>query len=567
MATTAVPFGAVAIPKGEARTFSSSMDVVIVRSHPRMIANTLRKALYEDLVRILRLLKTWTDTESTAHLLRHRLSNLKVIQARTKRWAPLEPIGSLAGNLFGLATTADVKTIRGKINKIISTLENQAEIANDNVIALNDTINTQRHLERSVTALTRRAMEIRTKIEATISTQNDLIKADVHLHASATAEALISELEFHALQAQLFDRQYLHLRDWAEAGHLTESLVSREMLTRTLLTMKSPLSTRFIYQHTKVHLLRVSGTHIAYHFTIPKVDDEVFLAWQIVTAPHVTHSGTVTITPELSDIAMAHASGDLIDATDCLYSEPLLCWSPIRRQKAPCAQAIISKDGNLLHRCLINPTPTTLPYLVRLGRTQIIVTTNGEALHERCLTGPPSSYQVKAGTYLLQPDARCTIESSLGWSFTHGSNTNTTEVIIEDYVLPPLNFSLALPEEPSTPPPMNWTALEDLTRYADHLPKLLELPRLSPLTSHDGHAAWTALAITALFAVLCAAILAERRWRLLRRVFSRCRPKKQEHSAVTDDETQRPLSPEPASLAEQTFTFSTMPKSVDIRKK
>lgn len=558
MTATAVPFGTVALPRGEARTFSSTLDVVIVRLHPRVATDQLSTALSEKLIKLVEHLRSWEDTTTTGNILRHRLNNLKSVQIRTKRWAPLEPIGSLAGSLFGLATTRDVREMKSAINQIIEELVDAEDITRDNIIALNDTIAFTKQIGRTVSSLTKRANQAQKWIDKLIHQQDELINRDLHARTSATAEALMSALEFHYTQARLFETQYLHLRDWAEAGHITESLVSKKMLTKTLQKIKSSLSPEFIYQHTTIRLIRVSDTRIAYTFTIPKTDDEALMAWQLVTAPYVTQSGTVTIMPELADVAMIQASGDLIDATYCLYQNPLLCWSPIRLQNAPCVRAILAKDGSLLHHCRIQKRPVTLPHLIRVNPSQIILTTDGEMVHERCPARPVSSQTIPAGTHLIQPDARCTVEGSNGWSFSRGKSANTTEVILEDYVFPLMNFSLPLPVDPTERPPLNWTALEKLTNFSGHFPRLHTLQKIRFLTPHDGYLVWVTFICVLLAVAAAALVLVERRWHPLKRCcpqqtrpkpIMRVTPKKKSKRSSATERTR------PTASEETTFMF------------
>ena len=57
MKTTSVPFGAVAAPQGEARTFSSITTIVLVRPLPGAAADTLHTALYDRTAQFIRHLR------------------------------------------------------------------------------------------------------------------------------------------------------------------------------------------------------------------------------------------------------------------------------------------------------------------------------------------------------------------------------------------------------------------------------------------------------------------------------------------------------------------------------
>jgi len=542
-----VPFGAVAVPRGEARTFSSLSTIVIVRPHPGIASDALQSALQQKVIALIHYLKRWKETRDDADIFQHRLAGLKTRPTRNRRWAPLDPIGTLAGGLLGLATARDVAKVKQTVNRVIEVMQNQDRVITETVIALNETMAYTTQLKKVVDSLTKRATQTQEKLDAMMKTQARLANRSLNAYVMATVEATLSAMEFHCLQAQIFEGQYLHLRDWAEAGHLTESLISEEKLHDILRTMQSPLQPRYLYQQTRVRLLRVSREHIAYSFDVPRADEDKFMAWRLVTVPYVTQSGTVTITPELTDIAMDQTSGDLIDASECYHNNPLLCWSPIRLDSVPCAQAIIAKDSDLLTRCLMQPTTTTLPHLVRLNPLQVLLTTEGETVHERCPEGPQSSRRIPPGTHMLSPDARCTIESSRGWSFTRGTALNVTEVIRAENLLPLLNWTMTLPRSDVTASPVNWTMIEELSELNARIPRLHELRRLTPLTSHDGHAAWIALGGLLLGAAVLSIAFAEYRWQPLRRccrrrqtstppaVMTAAGPPADDHKAPVDD--------------------------------
>jgi len=71
---TAVPYGVLAVPQGEARYFQREVDIVLLRSHPRVATITLRRSLSMDLAFLLNELARWDDTRMLVRILRRRLA-------------------------------------------------------------------------------------------------------------------------------------------------------------------------------------------------------------------------------------------------------------------------------------------------------------------------------------------------------------------------------------------------------------------------------------------------------------------------------------------------------------
>ena len=132
LTTVSIPYGTMIVKAGEARTYFDTYEVVIVRSHPRVVRTEMMKGLIEDVIIILDKLES-TDTNSDILLIYHqRLKNLAEVGARSKRWAPLEPLGEIVGSVFGLATTGELEETRDRINTVISTMSDQAKVIKRN---------------------------------------------------------------------------------------------------------------------------------------------------------------------------------------------------------------------------------------------------------------------------------------------------------------------------------------------------------------------------------------------------------------------------------------------------
>ena len=462
-------------------------------------------------------LRQWNETQMIAETFYgRRLALLRVAQNRHKRWAPFGFIGSLSKGLFGTATIKDVLQVKEKVNNLISALGDRDTVIERNAIALNDSIAYMQEVQRVVSDLQMQTRGIRTQMELIVSSVKAAHRIETQLRTSQLAESILSTLEFYATQARILDQQYLHQRDWVEAGHLTESLVDRPTLQRCLDTLRSPLPLDYIYAHTNVHLLRVNDDRLAYVFQLPNTTTESFTAWRILTLPFLHKGQLLTIQPEVVDVALHTGTGAMIDTSSCVYAEPLLCHSPIAQRTLPCVSGILTHEDTLLNKCFVVKVTTKLPFLRRVAMDQVVLTTWGETVEERCPDQPPSTTQVPVGTVLLSPAETCTIAGD-GWIFTRPQTSNTSISFRPEYLMPPLNLTFQVPTAPPTLPPMNWSQMAALGRYGGHLATLPRLAKVTMLTTADGYVAWAAMAGVILLCAGAVAILVERRLRCLRR--------------------------------------------------
>lgn len=505
------------LPRGTARPYSSAVDVVLLRSHPRIAARTALTALRADITYLIHNLRQWNETKTLAETYYgRRLALMRVTATRSKRWAPFGFIGSLSKGLFGTATSQDVQRIKDKVNDLVSALSDRDTVIERNAIALNDSIAYMQEVQRVVTDLQRQTEGMRTQMELIIGSLKAVQRVETQLRVSQLAESILSTLEFYSTQARILDQQYMHQRDWVEAGHLTESLVTRATLQRCLDTLRSPLPLDYIYSHTSVHLLRVDSDRLAYIFQLPNTTTETYTAWHILSLPFLHNGQLITIQPEVADVALHTGTGAMIDTSDCSFAEPLLCHSPIAHRSLPCVSGILTHEDTLLQKCLVVETSTPLPYIHRVALDQVVLTTHGETIEERCPDRPPSTVRVPEGTVLLFPDETCTVAGE-GWSFTRPHASNTTVSVTSEYLMPRINLTFVVPTFPPTLPPMNWSQMATLGRYSGHLATLPRLADIRMLTSVDGYVAWAAMAGLLLLCAVAVTIMIERRAHCLRR--------------------------------------------------
>ena len=513
---TTVPYGVLAVPLGEARIFQRELDVVLMRSHPRIITRELLRNLRGDLDFLLRELSRWVDTQELAKILRRRISLLGTDERQTKkkRWAPLEPIGAVVGGLFGLATRSDAERLRAAIGTIADDLNAHQKVITDTVIAVNQMQDYVDEIADHSNMLVEAAQDLRRKLGEMAGDLNVLKRRTIHLSTSNLAEAAVSLLETYHHRALLFEANYAHIRDMADVGHLTESLVSREQLRQLLRDARSPLHETTMYANTQVRLLELGTDAVAYSFRIPVVEAERFSAWQILSVPYQANAHTAGITPEISAFAVSASTGDSFSIKGCTGSDPILCRSPLRTKTPPCAQGIISKSPDLLERCMTVTTRTPLPQVQKANDHQLLLATGAARVDERCPTGVAASL-LQAGTYLLTPRPECTIAGP-NWTFQTGITARTNIRIVDEFVLPAdLEVDLRVPEEP-TVEPWNYTRLEELRRRRkEELDTIHRRTHPKWLTTSSSYLSWILFSAALVAMMIGGGVWMQRRYRCL----------------------------------------------------
>ena len=514
---TAVPYGVLAVPLGEARTFQKELDVVLMRSHPRVIARELLCHFRGDLDFLLRKMSRWADTQELAKILCRRISLLDADekQTREKRWAPLEPIGAFVGGLFGLATRSDAERLRAAIGTIAEDLKEHQKVITKTVITVNQLQDYVEEIADHSNMLVEAAEDLRGKLGEMAEDITVLKRRHIHLSTSNLAEAAVSILETYHHRSLLFEANYAHIRDMAEVGHLTESLVSKEQLRQLLRDARSPLHETKMYANAQVRLLELGNDTITYSFKIPVVEAERFSAWQIVSVPYQANAHTAWITPEISAFAVSASTGDSFSLEKCTGFDPILCRSPVRMQTPPCAHGIISNTPDLLNRCMTAITKTQLPHIQRVNEHQLLLATGAARVDERCPTMVAASL-LKAGTYLLTPRPECTIAGP-SWSFQPGITAKTSIRIVDEFVLPAdIDVDLKVPEEP-TVEPWNFTRLEELRKWRrEELDTIHRRTHPEWLTKSSSYLSWFLFTAALVTMTIGGGVWLQRRYRCLR---------------------------------------------------
>ena len=367
------------------------------------------------------------------------------------------------------------------------------------MIAINQLQEYQTQIRDRISALIRAADQARTDIASMTS-------HITHLAVLNVASNMVALLEGYEQRAMAFDQEYLHAKDQAEVGVLTEMLAEKELVGSLLKEMRSPLQAEDLYGRLKVTLLSVKNDSVAYTFSIPRMDPERLTAWRIVSAPYQTSVDMAWITPELSAMAVSASTGDLIATQDCQGEETKWCRSPIHMKTPPCVQGILSHAPDLLERCLVQPAKVRIPYILRVNHHQLLISTRRARIDERC--SPDATTQIlEAGQYLLTPSAGCTLAGPPGWTFHAGTAARLSIQLLDAYVLPSdLNVNMSTQNLVGTTPdpPAGIAELPEFSGRRLQTPSWGRHPPWFHVTG--AYAAWLWTSIAAVVIVACAAV-------------------------------------------------------------
>jgi hypothetical protein len=282
MEISEVPLGTFITEHGETRLYDSSIEIAIVKSHPSVIRDRLCQRIIAHVSGILQTLSDKTNSNSTdldlIVLYKRRLNNVKRSAIRQRRWAPLEPLGSAVGSLFGLASKKDMEETRDRINDVIDNMRGQYKMVKGLTVALNETIHNQAEIQISVQTLVERARNVERTVRGLHRDVDALMRNNILMNTYLLIESSLSMLEHFKAKEDIYHQQFQLTRDLAEIGHVTEDLIKSEKLESLLQSVGSPLTPLYVYKNFPVHLLELSREEVAYIFSIPILNPEKFTA-------------------------------------------------------------------------------------------------------------------------------------------------------------------------------------------------------------------------------------------------------------------------------------------------
>lgn len=443
---TQVPLGTLSYRTGEIRLLRAQYDLVIIRQSPMVY----RQNLLLPMVRKLRNLMTEVKAQDPdlGTMYEHRLYEYTQDHQRSKRGL-FNFFGDLASSLFGVATQGQVDELSSKVNEITDTMGETTIAVNDLTVCLDQTIKQQIRITDKVNELTDQISVSQRELAALRESVTNLTHYIKLNSVGLLIEAALSLLEDHKRQESYALQMYELRRDLVEIGHLTETLLDNNSLRRVREKIHIELSDEYLYSNLPVSLIKLDRDRIGYWVSIPILDGEAFTGWRIATVPTLLPHGQGVVEPEAYAVGVGLKSGNIIELDECMYTNPMLCRSPLEHIDLPCVRGIITKNRDLLEKCIVNEVKT-LGKVKRISNNILLLSTEGENIETRC-PQVAGSKSLDPGTFLLGIENGCTVQSAAGWLFESSTVLKDT-IKINDLIMIELpNVSLTVPVLPTVP--------------------------------------------------------------------------------------------------------------------
>ena len=446
---TAVPYGVIALKRGEAKVREKSYDITIIRRHPDSILNSLgplERELRDLLFKLRPHRPMLAEMFSARLMLLHRRNfNVQFDDAdhqRQKRGL-IDAIGSISKSLFGTATTADVNELRNKIEEIVADNIAFQNTVKDTIVCVNDIAKHQVEQSEKINTLVSHVNYFHQTLDAVLKVYNNLSSSLYFSEMSDGIENGLSYIESVHTQINKYENHFQYQKDLAEIGHLTESLIGAKRLKRLLQRLGISFPLKYLYQTAKVTLMKLESNLLAFHFSVPVLDSESYTAWDISSVPFLVRRIPHIIKPELSHVGIGLKSGRIIELEHCEFENPIICPAPILYDNFQCLEGILNQEPQKMKTCEIQRVDDHALKVKRLSPRDLLLYSEGETLTERCKLAPASTVNVEAGTYIVNVKTDCFVESSQGWQFTYYKTFNHVVNITDDVVcLKNLNLSL-----------------------------------------------------------------------------------------------------------------------------
>ena len=479
---TPVPYGVIALRRGEARVQAGSFDVTIVRRHPARTSHWLRPIEME-ISALLNHLRPQRPHQ--VYMYQARLDGLR--RSRRHKRGYINAIGSLSKTLFGTATEKDVEKVRNKVNEIIEDNQELKTVVKGTVVCVNELREQQQRVQQKTNELVRKLNELKTVFNTMVSVQSDLAKRMYFEELSNNIESGISYLEACHAESLKYQSLFQYRRDLAVVGHLTETLMSRERLVDLLKEINVKIPLEYLYQHADVTIMKLDTQKLGFYFSIPILDGESYTAWDISSVPFLAGGRPHQLQPELFHVGVGLNSGKIIELEYCKYEEPIICPSPLQYDKLDCVQGILAHNIEKIKECDVDELPQHSLKVKRLSPGSLLLYTQGETIEERCKLKPAQTNVMSGGTYVISAETGCVLESTHGWKFQMFEIYKRVMNVTDDVVyLQVADIMFEIVQEPITMVPVKFNISLLAEQIYQELPDTAVLDRRINMLTFSG---------------------------------------------------------------------------------
>ena len=408
------------------------VDATLVRHHPEERLGPLR-SMELKLRGLIKQLAPQAPQQS--RLFENRLNVIRPRgSSRRRKRGLINAVGEISKTLFGTATQDDVNQLRGKVNEIIAGNNEFKNVLTKSVVCINELRHQQETFRGKVNELVDHIENLNDRINSMILFQSNLSQRMLLSEMSNAIENGISYIESVHSEIRHYENLFQYRRDLAIIGHLTESLIGRNQLSKILRRLGVTLSVDYLYRHCTVMVMKLEMNMLGFHFQIPILEDESYTAWHITTIPFLSEGQSRLIKPELYEVGVGLNSGRVIELEYCQNEEPILCSSPILYQNFDCLEGILSRDIRKMSNCKVIEANDHPVKVKRLSPGSLLLYSEGEVIEERCKLTPTIMQKIEPGTYVVDTYDECFIESTAGWKFkaykTYAHLYNITDAIV-----------------------------------------------------------------------------------------------------------------------------------------
>ena len=242
-------------------------------------------------------------------------------------------------------------------------------------------------------------------------------------------------MEMVANEVQRYEDQFKRAKGIAQLGRVNSELISENDLDSIIKDAQLEIDVEFVYRNLKIEAIELSGERIAFRMYLPKLFEEKYQKWQVLSVPFVMNNKMYKIKPELTRVGISVSTGYTVSLSQCQYENPVICANAIRNNKLSCVEAILRKDSQILHKCSVDLVNTHGLYLVKVNENQLLFSTLGTRLLERCYGKMMRTYYLQSRVYDMLLKSGCTHEETDRWVYILVHNLQEIKVRSSDQYL------------------------------------------------------------------------------------------------------------------------------------
>ena len=369
----------------------------------------------------------------------------RLSHARVRR-SILPFVGQVAHSLFGVATEDDLTELHEAIEATRMKQEEIIHFEHQMLTVVNQTKNMALSNRHTIVGLEKNLNEWTFQLRFNLTHLMDSWQLKFGI------ESALHGVDLLTLELQRQQDLYRLWKRSLEYGHLTEDLFPQSafqmIAEKSSFQLMHPLE--WYYQNVVVYpMWKSHSSELAYMVELPLLAHGNWILYNIASFPVPLDEHTVSVIAA-QQVAVDTLQGLMLQLHAHCYGNPLLCPPGPVRHASGCESALLQASKHSpLASCHVKISQSNQTnYLTSTGVNELVLSTWGETLFERCPGHAPKPFLLTKGVYFLQTRGNCSVVGE-GWTLsgvyvreTSLHFTHSTSVSI-----PPLNLS-SLPSSP-----------------------------------------------------------------------------------------------------------------------